>query len=60
MKALIDRAGFVAKQQDSSGGKWGRRDRGTQVRGIHAFDTLNHFFFINQMMVPFIVQELSA
>ncbi|MHB8163757.1 MAG: flavodoxin family protein [Methanoregula sp.] len=54
MKALIDRAGFVAKaNQDMF-----RRKVGAGViavrrcGGIHAFDTLNHFFFINQMMVP--------
>jgi multimeric flavodoxin WrbA len=54
MKALIDRAGFVAKaNQDMF-----RRKAGAGViavrRGgaIHAFDTLNHFFFINQMVVP--------
>ena len=54
MKALIDRAGFVAKaNQDMF-----RRKVGVGViavrRGgaIHAFDTLNHFFFINQMIVP--------
>jgi multimeric flavodoxin WrbA len=54
MKALIDRSGFVAKaNQDMF-----RRKAGAAVvavrRGgaIHAFDTINHFFFINQMIVP--------
>ncbi len=54
MKALIDRAGFVAKaNQDMF-----RRKAGAAVvavrRGgaIHAFDTMNHFFFISQMVVP--------
>lgn len=54
MKALIDRAGFVAKaNQDMF-----RRKAGASVvavrRGgaIHAFDTMNHFFFISQMIVP--------
>ena len=54
MKALIDRAGFVALANDSMF----RRKIGAAVvavrRGgaIHTFDTLNHFFFINQMVVP--------
>jgi multimeric flavodoxin WrbA len=54
MKALIDRAGFVAKaNQDMF-----RRKVGASVvavrraGGIHAFDTMNHFFFISQMVVP--------
>ena len=54
MKALIDRAGFVALANDSMF----KRKIGAAVvavrRGgaIHTFDTLNHFFFINQMVVP--------
>lgn len=54
MKALIDRAGYVALANDSML----RRKTGAAVvavrRGgaIHAFDTINHFFFINQMVVP--------
>jgi multimeric flavodoxin WrbA len=54
MKALIDRAGFVAKANDDMF----RRKVGAAVvavrRGgaIHAFDTMNHFFFISQMIVP--------
>ena len=54
MKALIDRAGFVAKANDDMF----RRKAGAAVvavrRGgaIHAFDTMNHFFFISQMVVP--------
>jgi len=54
MKALIDRAGMVAKRNDDMF----RRKAGAAVvavrRGgaIHAFDTMNHFFFINQMIVP--------
>jgi len=54
MKGLIDRAGFVAKaNQDMF-----RRKVGASVvavrraGGIHAFDTMNHFFFISQMVVP--------
>ncbi|HPI92428.1 MAG TPA: flavodoxin family protein [Deltaproteobacteria bacterium] len=54
MKALIDRAGMVAK----ANGDMLRRKVGAAVvaarRGgaIHTFDTLNHFFFISQMIVP--------
>ena len=54
MKALIERAGFVAKANDDLF----RRKIGASVvavrRGgaIHAFDSMNHFFFINQMVVP--------
>jgi multimeric flavodoxin WrbA len=54
MKALIDRAGLVAK----ANGDLYRRKVGAGVvavrRGgeIHAFDSLNHFFLISQMMVP--------
>jgi len=54
MKALIERAGMVGA---ANGGMW-RRKVGAGVvavrRGgaIHAFDSLNHFFFISQMVVP--------
>ena len=54
MKALMDRAGCVAM---ANGGMF-RRKVGAAVvavrRGgaIHAFDTLNHFFFISEMVVP--------
>jgi multimeric flavodoxin WrbA len=54
MKALIDRSGMVAK----TNGDLLRRKVGAAVvavrRGgaIHSFDTMNHFFFINQMIVP--------
>lgn len=54
MKALIDRAGFVAK----ANGDMFRRKAGAAVvavrraGAIHAFDTLNHFFLIGQMIVP--------
>jgi multimeric flavodoxin WrbA len=54
MKALIDRAGFVARQN----GNLLRRKVGAAVvavrraGSIHTFDTLNHFFLINQMVVP--------
>jgi len=54
MKALIDRAGMTAK----ANGDMLRRKVGAAVvavrRGgaIHAFDTLNHFFTISQMVIP--------
>ena len=54
IKALIDRAGFVAK----ANGDMLRRKIGASVvavrraGAIHVFDSLNHFFFINQMIVP--------
>lgn len=54
LKALIDRAGFVARANDSMF----RRKAGAAVvavrraGAIHAFDTINHFFFINEMIVP--------
>ena len=54
MKALIDRAGYVS---GANGGMF-RRKVGAAVvavrRGgaIHAFDTINHFFLISQMIVP--------
>ncbi len=54
MKALIDRAGFVARQN----GHLLRRKVGAGVvavrraGSVHTFDTLNHFFTINQMVVP--------
>jgi multimeric flavodoxin WrbA len=54
IKALIDRAGLVTR---STGGAL-RRKVGAAVvavrRGgsIHAFDSMNHFFLINEMVVP--------
>lgn len=54
LKALIDRAGMVAYANDGMF----RRKVGAGIvavrRGgaIHAFDTLNHFFLIGQMVVP--------
>ena len=53
-KALIDRAGLVVRATDHAL----RRKVGAGVvavrRGgeIHAFDTINHFFLISQMIVP--------
>ncbi|MBI2844319.1 MAG: NAD(P)H-dependent oxidoreductase [Armatimonadetes bacterium] len=54
LKALIDRAGMVSL----ANGYMLKRKVGAAViavrRGgaIHAFDSINHFFFINQMIVP--------
>jgi multimeric flavodoxin WrbA len=54
IKALVDRSGMVAIANESMF----RRKVGASVvvarRGgaIHTFDSLNHFFFISQMIVP--------
>ena len=54
LKALIDRAGFVAGANDN----FLKRKVGAAVvavrraGAIHAFDTINHFFLIRQMIVP--------
>ncbi len=54
LKALIDRAGLVAKANDNLF----RRKVGAAViavrRGgeIHAFDTINHFYLLGEMIVP--------
>ncbi|HOX45986.1 MAG TPA: flavodoxin family protein [Myxococcota bacterium] len=54
MKALIDRAGMVGKFN----GNAYRRKAGAAVVAVrragamHAFDTLNHFFTIAEMIVP--------
>ena len=54
LKALIDRAGFVVGANDN----FLKRKVGAAViavrRGgaIHAFDSINHFFLIRQMIVP--------
>jgi multimeric flavodoxin WrbA len=53
-KALIDRCGMVAR----ANGDMFRRKVGAAViavrraGAIHAFDSINHFFFIGQMIVP--------
>lgn len=53
MKALIDRSGMVGQ---ANGGMY-RRKLGAAVvavgraGGIHAFDTMNHFFLASQMIV---------
>jgi multimeric flavodoxin WrbA len=54
MKALIDRVGFVARAQPEIL----RRKVGAAVvavrraGGMPTFDAINHFFFINEMIVP--------
>jgi multimeric flavodoxin WrbA len=54
MKALIDRAGFVAKAND----ELFKRKVGAAViavrraGSVHAFDSINHFFLISQMVIP--------
>jgi multimeric flavodoxin WrbA len=53
MKALIDRSGMVGQ----ANGDMYRRKLGAAVvavsrtGGIHAFDTMNHFFLASQMIV---------
>ncbi|MBN1507497.1 MAG: flavodoxin family protein [Sedimentisphaerales bacterium] len=54
MKALIDRAGYVARANDDML----KRKIGAAViaarraGSVHAFDSINHFFLISQMIVP--------
>jgi multimeric flavodoxin WrbA len=54
IKALIDRAGFVGL---ANGGMF-RRKIGVAIAvmrrmgAIHVFNSINHFFFINEMIVP--------
>ena len=54
MKALLDRAGYVGR----ANGNLLRRKVGAAIvvarraGAIHAFDTINHFFLINEMIVP--------
>ena len=54
LKALMDRAGFVMRGETNRL----RRKVGAAIvavrraGGIHAFDTINHFFLINEMLVP--------
>ncbi len=54
LKALIDRAGLVAKANaDMFQRKVGAAVVAVRRGGaIHAFDSINHFFFIGQMIVP--------
>ncbi len=54
LKALIDRAGLVAK----ANGDMFKRKAGAAVvavrraGSIHAYDSINHFFLISQMIIP--------
>jgi len=54
MKALIDRAGMVSR----ANGNMYRRMAGAAVVAVrragamHAFDTMNHFFLIGEMIIP--------
>lgn len=54
LKALIDRAGFVAKANN----EMFKRKVGAAVvavrraGSIHVFDSINHFFTISQMIIP--------
>jgi len=54
MKALIDRAGYVARaNSDMLKRKVGAAVVAVRRAGaIHAFDSMNHFFLIGQMIVP--------
>lgn len=54
MKALMDRAGMVARANEDMFSRKAGAAVVTARRGgaIHTFDTLNHFFFIGQMVVP--------
>jgi multimeric flavodoxin WrbA len=54
MKALIDRAGFVARaNNDMLRRKVGAAVVAVRRAGsIHAFDSINHFFLIGQMIIP--------
>jgi multimeric flavodoxin WrbA len=54
IKALIDRAGYVSM---ANGGMLRRKVGAAVVAvrragAIHAFDTMNHFFLISEMMIP--------
>ena len=53
MKALIDRAGYVSKNNGNSfARKLGAAIIAVRRAGaIHAFDTINHFFLIGEMIV---------
>ena len=54
MKALIDRAGMVGLANDSMFARKVGASVVAERRGgaIHVFNSLNHFYFINQMTVP--------
>ena len=54
LKALVDRSGFVSK----ANGDMFKRKVGAAVvavrrcGAVHAFDSINHFFLIGQMIIP--------
>ncbi len=55
LKALIDRAGFVAKANE--GGMFRHKVGAAVVAvrragAIHVFDSINHFFLISEMIIP--------
>ena len=54
LKAVIDRAGLVAKaNQDMFRRKVGAAIVAVRRAGsVHAFDSINHFFLISQMIIP--------
>ena len=54
IKSLMDRAGFVCRgNRDLLQRKLGAAVVAVRrAGGIHTFDSLNHFFLINQMIVP--------
>ena len=54
MKALIDRAGFVARaNSDMLQRKVGAAVVAVRRAGaVHVFDSINHFFLISQMIIP--------
>jgi multimeric flavodoxin WrbA len=54
LKALIDRAGFVAKANDEMfKHKVGAAVVAVRRAGaVHVFDSINHFFTISQMIIP--------
>ena len=54
MKSVIDRAGMVSRANDDMFQRKVGAAVVTARRGgsIHTFDSLNHFFFITQMIVP--------
>jgi multimeric flavodoxin WrbA len=54
MKALIDRAGMTSMANDRMLGRKAGAAVVVARRGgaIHTFDTINHFFAINRMIVP--------
>jgi multimeric flavodoxin WrbA len=54
LKALVDRAGMTAR---ANGDMFSRKAGAAVIAArragsIHAFDTLNHFFLISQMIIP--------